>query len=137
MSLSGIYTRLIELGYEPKLNGKLEDEHTSIMLEGYLISNRLVDKGFRITGNGTFISVTKGKDVIKFIKDVLEEKEPRAYTVTEQDEKDLNTVIKELSRDIRELDEFMSKLETKRRDMKETKRRLELVTDNILGTYEG
>lgn len=70
MSLSDIFVRLTQLGYTPTMEGKPGNKYSVIYLNDYIIQNRIIDKGFRITNEGTFLSVPKGKDVIRFFKDI-------------------------------------------------------------------
>lgn len=69
MKLSDIFVRLSQLGYSPTMKGKPGNKYSVIYLGDYTIQNRVVDKGFRITSENTFLSLPKGKDVVKYFKD--------------------------------------------------------------------
>ena len=68
MSLPDIFVRLSQLGYSPTMEGKPSNKYSVIYLGDYIIQNRVVDKGFRITSENTFLSLPKGKDVVKFFE---------------------------------------------------------------------
>lgn len=71
MRLSDIYVKLNQLGYQVEFLGDVDSKYASLKVGDYYIANRIVDSGFRITGNNTFLSVYNGKDVVKFFKQKL------------------------------------------------------------------
>lgn len=73
MSLSDIYVQLHQLGYQVELLGDVTNKYSSLKVEGYYIENRIVDSGFRITGNDVFLSVYDSQDVVSFFKQQLKE----------------------------------------------------------------
>ena len=75
MSLSDIYVQLHQLGYQVELLGDVTNKYSSLKVEGYYIENRIVDSGFRITGNDVFLSVYDSQDVVSFFKQKLKEVE--------------------------------------------------------------
>lgn len=75
MSLSDIYVQLHQLGYQVELLGDVTNKYSSLKVDGYYIENRIVDSGFRITGNDVFLSVYDSQDVVSFFKQQLKEVE--------------------------------------------------------------
>lgn len=73
MSLSDIYVQLHQLGYQVELLGDVTNKYSSLKVDGYYIENRIVDSGFRITGNDVFLSVYDSQDVVSFFKQQLKE----------------------------------------------------------------
>lgn len=73
MSLSDIYVQLNQLGYQITLLGDVNNKYSALKIDGYYIENRIVDSGFRITGNGEFLSIFDGQGVIRFFKQKLGE----------------------------------------------------------------
>lgn len=73
MSLSDIYVQLHQLGYQVEFLGDVTNKYSSLKVDGYYIENRIVDSGFRITGNDVFLSVYDGQDVVSFFKQQLKE----------------------------------------------------------------
>lgn len=71
MSLSDIYVKLNQLGYQVEFLGDVEDKYATLKVDGYYIKNRIVDSGFRIAGNDVFLSVFDSHDVIRFFKQKL------------------------------------------------------------------
>lgn len=68
MSLSDIFVQLHQLGFQVEFLGDVDNKYATLKIEGYYIENRIVDRGFRITGKGTFLSVLEGEDVVGFFK---------------------------------------------------------------------
>lgn len=68
MSLSDIYVQLNQLGFQVEFLGDVYDKYATLKVDGYYIENRIVDSGFRITGNKSFLSVLDGEDVVGFFK---------------------------------------------------------------------
>lgn len=68
MSLSDIYVQLHQLGYQVEFLGDVGNKHSALKIDGYYIENRIVDSGFRITGNDEFLSVFDGQDVVRYLK---------------------------------------------------------------------
>lgn len=73
MSLSDIYVQLHQLGYQVEFLGDVTNKYSSLKVDGYYIENRIVDSGFRITGNDVFLSVYDSQDVVSFFKQQLKE----------------------------------------------------------------
>lgn len=73
MSLSDIYVQLHQLGYQAEFLGNVGNKYSAIKIDGYYIENRIVDSGFKITGNDVFLSVYDNQDVVNFFKQKLEE----------------------------------------------------------------
>lgn len=71
MSLSDIYVKLNQLGYRVEFLGVVDSKYASLKVDDYYIANRIVDSGFRITGNNTFLSVYNGQDIVRFFKQKL------------------------------------------------------------------
>lgn len=71
MSLSDIYVQLNQLGYQVTLLGDTGNKYATLKIDGYYIENRIVDSGFRVTGNGAFLSVFDGQDVVRYFKQKL------------------------------------------------------------------
>lgn len=71
MSLSDIYVQLNQLGYQVEFLGDTDNKYATLKIDGYYIENRIVDSGFRITGNGAFLSVFDGQDIVRFFKQKL------------------------------------------------------------------
>ena len=71
MSLSDIYVQLHQLGYQVDFLGDIGNKYSTLKINGYYIENRIVDSGFRITGNGSFLSVYDGEDIVRFFKQKL------------------------------------------------------------------
>lgn len=68
MSLSDIYVQLNQLGYQVEFLGDVDNKYATLKVDGYYIENRIVDIGFRITGNDVFLSVYDSQDVVRFFK---------------------------------------------------------------------
>lgn len=68
MSLSDIYVQLNQLGFQVEFLGDVDNKYATLKVYGYYIENRIVDSGFRITGNKSFLSVLDGEDVVGFFK---------------------------------------------------------------------
>lgn len=66
MSLSDIYVQLNQLGFQVEFLGDINSKYASLKVNGYYIENRIIDSGFRITGNDVFLSVFDSQDVIRF-----------------------------------------------------------------------
>ncbi|AVR55471.1 hypothetical protein HOT02_gp026 [Staphylococcus phage phiSA_BS2] len=71
MSLSDIYVQLNQLGFQVEFLGDVNNKYATLKVNGYYIENRIVDSGFRITGNDVFLSVFDSQDVIRFFKQKL------------------------------------------------------------------
>lgn len=67
MSLSDIYVRLKQLGYQTEVLGAM----SKLKVNDYHIENRCLDSGFRVTGDDVFLSVYYGEDVVRFFKQKL------------------------------------------------------------------
>ena len=57
MSLSDIYVQLSQFGHKVEILGDINNKYATLKVNGYYIENRIVDSGFRITGNDVFLSV--------------------------------------------------------------------------------
>lgn len=68
MSLSDIYVQLNQLGFQVEFLGDVDNKYATLKIDGYYIENRIVDSGFRITGNDVFLSVYDSQDVVRFFK---------------------------------------------------------------------
>ncbi|BDA81570.1 hypothetical protein [Staphylococcus phage vB_SsapH-Golestan-100] len=75
MSLSDIYVQLNQLGFQVEFLGDIDNKYASLKVEGYYIANRIVDSGFRITGNKSFLSVLDVEDVVGFFKNKIYKEE--------------------------------------------------------------
>lgn len=71
MSLSDIYVKLNQLGYQVEFLGDVNSKYASLRVDDYYITNRIVDSGFRITGNNTFLSVYNSQDIVRFFEQKL------------------------------------------------------------------
>ena len=71
MSLSDIYVKLNQLGYQVDFLGDVSNKYSALKVDGYYIENRIVDNGFKITGNDVFLSVYDSQDVVNFFKQQL------------------------------------------------------------------
>lgn len=70
MSLSDIYVQLNQLGFQVEFLGDVDNKYATLKIDGYYIENRIVDSGFRITGNDVFLSVYDGQDVVRYFKKI-------------------------------------------------------------------